>query len=100
MLAHHRRYDSFNSEDPKVFIGEYASWGNTYYNALAEAAYMTGFERNAQVVGLACYAPLLCNADYVNWKPDLIWFNNHTVFGTANYYVQKLFMHHQGDYVL
>ncbi|MRN53827.1 alpha-L-arabinofuranosidase C-terminal domain-containing protein [Paenibacillus monticola] len=100
MLAHHRRYDSFKAEDPKVFIGEYASWGNTYYNALAEAAYMTGFERNAHAVGLACYAPLLCNVDYVNWKPDLIWFNNHNVFGTANYYVQKLFMHHQGNYVL
>ena len=100
LLANHRRYDSYKADDPKVFLGEYASWGNTYYNALAEAAYMTGLERNAHVVGLACYAPLLCNVDYVNWKPDMIWFNNHDVFGTANYYVQKLFMHHQGDYAL
>lgn len=61
---------------------------------------MTGLEKNAHAVGLACYAPMLCNVDYVNWKPDLIWFNNHYVYGTPNYYVQKLFMHHQGDYIL
>lgn len=99
-LAHYHRYDSFSADDPKVFLGEYASWGNTYYNALVEAAFMTGLEKNAHAVGLACYAPLLCNVDYVNWKPDLIWFNNHQVFGTANYYVQQLFMHHQGDHLL
>ncbi|MCM3626084.1 carbohydrate binding domain-containing protein [Paenibacillus glycanilyticus] len=99
-LAHCHRYDNFKADDPKVFLGEYASWGNTFYNALAEAAFMTGLEKNAHAVGLACYAPLLCNADYVNWKPDLIWFNNHEAFGTPNYYVQKLFMHHQGDHLL
>jgi len=99
-LAHYNRYDAFKADEPKVFLGEYASWGNTYYNALVEAAFMTGLERNAHAVGLACYAPMLCNIDYVNWKPDLIWFNNHEVFGSANYYVQKLFMHHQGDQLL
>lgn len=99
-LANYHRYDNFKAEDPKVFLGEYASWGNTYYNALTEAAFMTGLEKNAHAVGLACYAPLLCNVDYVNWKPDLIWFNNHKVYGTPNYYVQKLFMHHQGDQLL
>lgn len=100
LLANHHRYDKFSKNDPKVFLGEYASWGNTYYNALAEASYMIGLERNAHAVGLACYAPMLCNVDYVNWKPDLIWFNNHQVYGTANYYVQKLFMNHQGDQLL
>lgn len=99
-LANHYRYDTFVKEDPKVFLGEYASCSNSYYSALAEASYMIGLERNAHAVGLACYAPLLCNADYVNWKPDLIWFNNHEVFGSASYYVQKLFMNHQGDYQL
>lgn len=99
-LANYHRYDEFKKDDPKVFLGEYASWGNTYYNALVEAAFMTGLEKNAHAVGLACYAPMLCNVDYVNWKPDLIWFNNHHVYGTPNYYVQKLFMHHQGDYTL
>jgi alpha-L-arabinofuranosidase len=99
-LANYHRYDEFKKDDPKVFLGEYASWGNSYYNALVEAAFMTGLEKNAHAVGLACYAPMLCNVDYVNWKPDLIWFNNHQVFGTANYYVQQLFMHHQGDHTL
>jgi alpha-L-arabinofuranosidase len=99
-LANVGRYDRFKADEPKVFLGEYATWGNTYYNALVEAAFMTGLERNAHAVGLACYAPMLCNVDYVNWKPDLVWFNNHQVFGTANYYVQKLFMHHQGDRLL
>ena len=96
-LANHHRYDSFDEKDPRVFLGEYASWGNAWYNALIEASYMTGMERNSEKVGLACYAPLLCNVNYINWKPDMIWFDNHQAYGTANYYVQKLFMNHQGD---
>lgn len=99
-LANQHRYDNFKRDDPKVFLGEYASWGNTYYNALVEASYMIGLERNAHAVALACYAPMLCNVDYVNWKPDMLWFNNNQVFGTPNYYVQKLFMNHQGDHLL
>ena len=58
-LANHHRYDNFRAQDPKVFLGEYASWGNTWYNALAEASFMLGLERNAKAVGLACYAPML-----------------------------------------
>jgi len=100
MLANVDRYQSFDANGPKVFLGEYASWGNTYYNALVEAAYMTGMQNAAHAVALACYAPLLCNIDYVNWRPDLIWYNNHQVYGTANYYVQQLFMHHHGDHLL
>ena len=96
-LANHHRYDSFDEKDPRVFLGEYASWGNTWYNALIDASYMTGMERNSEKVGLACYAPLLCNVNYINWKPDMIWFDNHQAYGTANYYVQKLFINHQGD---
>ena len=96
-LANHHRYDSSDEKDPRVFLGEYASWGNTWYNALTEASYMTGMERNSEKVGLACYAPLLCNVNYINWKPDMIWFDNHQAYGTANYYVQKLFMNHQGN---
>ncbi len=99
-LANHHRYDSFKADDPKVFLGEYASWGNTYYNALVEAAYMTGLENNAHAVALVCYAPLLCNTDYRNWEPDMIWFDNHRAFGSANYYVQKMFMNHLGTHLL
>ena len=98
-IANMGRYDSYDPAAPKVFLGEYASWGNKWRNALVEGAYMTHLER-APAVGMACYAPLLCHADYVNWRPDLIWFNSHQVCPTANYHVQKLFMNHQGDYTL
>lgn len=94
-LANMHHYEDYDENGPKVFLGEYASWGNTYYNALVEAAYMTHLERSP-AVGLACYAPMLCNADYVNWKPDMLWFDNHRILKTANYYVQKLFMEYQG----
>ena len=99
-LANHHRYDNYPSDGPKVFLGEYASWGNTYYNALIEAAYMTGLENNAHAIGLVCYAPLLANVDYVNWQPDMIWFDNHRVYGSANYYVQKMFMNNTGSRLL
>ncbi len=99
-LANHSRYEGFKKEDPGVFLGEYASWGNTWYNALCEASYMIGLEECAGAVKLACYAPLLCSADHVNWKPDMIWFDGGRSFGTANYYVQKLFMENQGAYTL
>ncbi len=99
-LANTHRYDSYPADGPKVFLGEYATWGNTYYNALIEAAYMTGMENSAHAVGLACYAPLLANTDYVNWKPDMIWFDNHRVYGSANYYVQKMFMNNTGKNLL
>lgn len=94
------RYDDYDRTGPKVFIGEYASKGNTFYNALAEAAFMTGIERNSDIVAMASYAPLLANVDYINWTPDLIWLNNHQVYGTPNYYVQKLFALNKGDAVL
>lgn len=98
-MANFHRYDRYDGE-VKAFIGEYASKGNTWHNALAEASYMIGLEKNAHSVGMACYAPLLCNVDYVNWKPNLIYFDNHQVCCTPSYYVQKLFMNHQGKYRL
>ena len=74
--------------------------GEYLVQCAVEASYMIGLERNAKSVALACYAPMLANVDYINWKPDMIWFDNHRVFGTANYYVQKIFMENQGDYRL
>ncbi|GAB1823406.1 alpha-L-arabinofuranosidase C-terminal domain-containing protein [Herbidospora sp. RD11066] len=96
-LSNNRRYDSYDREGPKVFIGEYASRGNTFFNALAEASYMTGIERNSDVVELASYAPLLSNVDYVNWTPDLIWFDNDQLYGSPSYYVQKMFSTNVGE---
>ncbi|MDH6571633.1 alpha-L-arabinofuranosidase [Streptomyces sp. SAI-117] len=99
-LQNNDRYDSYDRTGPKVFLGEYASQGNTFKNALTEAAFMTGLERNADVVELASYAPLFANEDYVQWRPDLIWFNNHASWTSANYEVQKLFMNNVGDRVV
>ncbi|MFC5814194.1 alpha-L-arabinofuranosidase C-terminal domain-containing protein [Nonomuraea harbinensis] len=99
-LTNNRRYDSYDREGPKVFVGEYASRGNTFFNALSEASYLTGIERNADVVELAAYAPLLANVDYVDWTPDLIWFDNDEAYGSPSYHVQKLFSTNVGDTVL
>ncbi|MDW8803759.1 alpha-L-arabinofuranosidase C-terminal domain-containing protein [Streptomyces scabiei] len=99
-LQNNDRYDSYDRSGPKVFLGEYASQGNAFKNALSEAAFMTGLERNADIVKLASYAPLLANEDYVQWSPDMIWFNNHASWNSANYETQKLFMNNVGDRVV
>ncbi|MFK4068154.1 alpha-L-arabinofuranosidase C-terminal domain-containing protein [Streptomyces sp. NPDC029674] len=99
-LENNDRYDSYDRKGPKVFLGEYASQGNKFSNALSEAAFMTGLERNADVVKLASYAPLLANEDYVQWKPNMIWFDNDQSWGSANYETQKLFMRNVGDEVV
>jgi alpha-L-arabinofuranosidase len=99
-LQNNRRYDAYDRAGPKVFLGEYASQDNKLFNSLAEAAYMTGLERNADVVRMASYAPLLANIDNVQWRPDLIWFDNDESWGTTSYEVQKLFMTNVGDRVV
>jgi alpha-L-arabinofuranosidase/regulation of enolase protein 1 (concanavalin A-like superfamily) len=98
-LENHHRYDTYDREGPKVFLGEYASRGNTMYNALSEASYMTGLQRNADVVRLASYAPLLSNESHVQWSPDAIWFDNDESWETPNWEVQKLFGNNVGDEV-
>lgn len=95
-LANQHRYDSYDPNGPKAFLGEYASKANQWYNAVVEASYMIGLERNADKVGLACYAPLFCNVDYENWGTDLIYFDQKEVSPTVNYFVQQLFMKYQG----
>ncbi|MDT0165376.1 alpha-L-arabinofuranosidase C-terminal domain-containing protein [Actinotalea sp. AC32] len=99
-LANTNRYDSYDRNGPEVFLGEYASRGNTFGNALAEAAYMTGLERNSDVVRMASYAPLFANEDYVQWSPDAIWFDNDESWLTPNYHVQHMFMNNVGDEVV
>jgi alpha-L-arabinofuranosidase len=99
-LQNNARYDRYDRAGPKVFLGEYASLDNKLINSLAEAAYMTGLERNADVVKMASYAPLLANIDHVQWRPDMIWFDNDESWGSTSYQVQKLFMNNVGDRVL
>jgi alpha-L-arabinofuranosidase len=95
-LTNNRRYDTYDRSHSKVYLGEYASWGNALLNALAEAAYMTGLERNGDVVQLASYAPLLAKEGHTQWNPDMIYFTNTTIAPTVNYYVQQLFGQNQG----
>jgi alpha-L-arabinofuranosidase len=96
-LANQHRYDSYDRTKSKVFVGEYASKGNAWLNAMAEAAYMTSLERNGDVVRLASYAPLLAREGHTQWNPDLIYFTATAVCPTVNYYVQQLFSINHGD---
>lgn len=103
------RYDNYDRTGPKVFAGEYAAHDkegkepesrNNWRSALAEAALMTGLERNADVVQMASYAPLFGHVDAWQWRPDLIWFNSLQSVATPNYYVQKLFSTNRGTNVV
>jgi alpha-L-arabinofuranosidase len=108
-LANTHRYDQYDRNGPKVFMGEYAAQSiaivspknrNNLECALAEAAYLTGLERNADVVRMASYAPLFAHVDAWQWTPNLIWCDNLRVCGTPSYYVQQLFSRNRGDVVL
>lgn len=100
------RYDNYPREGTKVFAGEYACHGsngkkfNHFNAALMESAFMTGLERNADVVHMATYAPLLAHIKGWQWKPDLVWFDNLRVMRSASYYVQQLYSQNKGDVVL
>ena len=108
-LNNSRRYDRYNPNGPKVFMGEYAAQSdkvvsvanrNNWECALAEAAFMTGLERNAGVVVMSSYAPLFAHEDAWQWRPNLIWCDNLRIYGTPNYYVQQAFSRNRGDVVL
>jgi alpha-L-arabinofuranosidase len=101
-------YDSYSRGGPKIFVGEYAvayaippsTFPATLQNALGEAAWMTGLERNSDIVAMASYAPLFCNLNNPSWYPDLIYFNGTNDFGTPSYYVQQMFSLNRGNVVL
>lgn len=97
-LENQYRYDKYDRSKGKVYLGEYASWGNKLKNALAEAAYITGMERNGDVVSMASYAPMLAKRNFTQWSTDMIFFDNLNICLTPNYHVQKMFMNNQGDY--
>lgn len=95
------RYDSYDRTKGQVYAGEYAAHDDrrrtTLRSALAEAAFMTGLERNGDVVRLASYAPLLGKLGRTQWNPNLLYFTNTQVFPTINYHVQRLFAANSGD---
>ncbi len=101
-------YDDYDRA-VKVFAGEYAAHPkcigskkslNTLQGAISEAAFLTGVERNADVVVMSSYAPLLAREGYVQWAPDMIWFDDETAYGTPSYLVQKLYMNNVGTWDL
>lgn len=98
LISNQYRYDNYNRNAGKVYLGEYASWGNKLYNAIAEALYMTGLERNGDVVSMASYAPLFAKNNNTQWTTDMIFFDNGGYYLTPNYHVQKLFSLNNGDY--
>jgi len=108
-LQNAKRYDNYDRKGPKIFAGEYAAQSvaiaspenkNNWQCAMSEAAFMTGLERNADVVNMASYAPLFAHVEGWQWTPDLIWFDNLQSFGTPNYYVQQLYSLNKGTDVV
>ena len=99
------RYDLYDRTGPKVFAGEYACHdrGKKWNHAGAsiyEAAFITGIERNADVVHMATYAPLFSHVDGWQWRPDMIWYDNLRVAKSASYWVQALYAQNKGTNVL
>jgi alpha-L-arabinofuranosidase len=100
------RYDSYPRTGPKVFAGEYACHGvdgrkwNHFNASLLEAAFMTGLERNADIVHMASYAPLLAHVEGWQWRPDMIWFDNLDVMLSCSYHVQKMYSTNCGTHSL
>ena len=104
-LSQGARYDNYDRKGPKVFAGEYACHArgrklNHFYASLLEAAFMTGLERNADIVHMATYAPLFAHVEGWQWRPDLIWYDNLNSFRTASWHVQELYSEFKGERVL
>lgn len=97
-------FDGYDRKGQRIFLGEYAvKGGNTIASmecALAESVFLLGAEKNQDIVRLTAYAPLFQNANYTAWKPNLIVFNNHEVYGIPSYHAISLLGKYRGDEVL
>lgn len=98
------KYDTYDRSGPKIFIGEYAAnsavgKGNLR-GAIGEAAFMTGMERNSDIVTMGAYAPLFCNINHKRWPINLIYYDSQTWYGLPSYYVQQMFANNQGTVYL
>ena len=96
-IHHQDYYDQYDRRGPKVYVGEYASRTRTHESALAEALYLCNIERNADIVEMTSYAPLLAKEGHHNWNPDMIYFDNTSLELTPSYHTQHLFGNHSGD---
>lgn len=98
-INHQNYYDGYDRKKSKVYLGEYsAQFGGApnVESALAEALYLTNVERNADVVSMTSYAPLMAKEKRINWNPDLIYYNNTEIKPSTGYYVQQLFGQNAG----
>ena len=102
-----RRYDGYDRSKLPVYAGEYAchhhvdkAKPNTQWSAVCEAVAMCGFERNADVVRMASYAPLFARVGHYQWSPNLIWFDGEKSWATPNYHVQRMFSLNRPDYTV
>ncbi len=97
-------YDRYDRSKSKVYLGEYAAHlpgrPNNIETALSEALYLTAVERNADVVTMTSYAPLLAKEGHIQWSPDLIYFNNQEVKPTVGYYTQQMFGQNAGNHYI
>jgi alpha-L-arabinofuranosidase len=103
-IGNSNKYDSYDRNGSKIFIGEYAVTSGTgngnLRGAIGEAAWMTGMERNSDIVVMGAYAPLFCNANHKAWPVNLINFDSYRWFGLPSYYVQQMFSNNQGTNLL
>ena len=99
-------YDNYDRNGPKIFVGEWATREGeptpNFNAALGDAAWMTGMERNSDIVVMSCYAPLFVNVNPggMQWKSDLIGYNTLTSYGSPSYYAQKMFSNYIGNEVV
>jgi hypothetical protein len=70
---------------------------NNIETALCEALHLVNVERNADIVRMTSYAPLLARHGHANWNPDMIYFNSSRIDLTPGYYTQKIFGNNSGD---
>ncbi|QIZ07548.1 hypothetical protein HFZ78_13075 [Priestia megaterium] len=103
-VMYHDMYDSYDRNGPKIYVGEYAmilgNGAGALKGAISEAAFMTGMERNQDIVVMSSYAPLFANVNHINWTPNLIYFNGTNSYVSPSYHVQKLFAENRDDMVL
>ena len=103
-LENAARYDRYDRKGPKIYLGEYGVHegrgpGNLHA-AVGEAAFMTGLERNSDIVAMASYAELFANVNFKNWGSTIGYFDGTRVYGAPSYYVQQMFSANRADVVL
>jgi alpha-L-arabinofuranosidase len=102
-IANSGYYDSYSRSAPKVIVGEWASQEGsptpTLHAALGDAAWLAGLMRNADVVQMSSYAPVLVNVHDVTWSTNLIGFDAGSSYGSPTYHVQRMLAEQHGDVI-